>query len=237
MKKKPESQQKPETPRLATKKQFAELHGWSPGYVTKLAKQQRLVMEGNLVDVEESNTLIEQTAGGRLDVGMRHEQHRTEKAEEAKPTEIKPTRARKAAVDDEVAGTPAENKPAETQQDDANQDKDQIIDKEAVQAAHRRKVMADMRRAESLAEKENLELQKMAGRLIEVEQADLALRMVGTTIRSLMDVLPGQVAPLVAPASSIEECNSILAEQCRNVLLEFTETLQREKQKLERPAA
>lgn len=203
------------TKTLATKKQFAELNGWSPGYVTKLAKQQRLVMAGNLVDVEESNALIEQTAGGRLDVGMRHEENR------AKKSEVKEA---------------AENKPAETQQDDANQDKDQIIDKEAVQAAHRRKVMADMRRAESLAEKESLELQKMAGRLIEVEHADLAMRMLGTTIRSLMDVFPGQVAPLVAPASSIEECNGILAEQCRNVLLELTETLQREKEKLERPA-
>ncbi len=217
---------------LATKKQFAELNGWSPGYVTKLAKQQRLVMEGDMVDVEESLALIEQTSGGRLDVGMRHEQRRTEKAEEAKPTETKPPRAKKAAPIGELTEPLAENKPAENQPHE-----DQIIDKEAVQAAHRRKVLADMRRAESLAEKENLELQKMAGRLLELEHADLAMRMVGATIRSLMDVFPGQVAPLVAPATSIEECNSILAEQCRNVLLEFTETLQREKQKLERPAA
>lgn len=215
-------------PKLATKKQFAELNGWSPSYVTKLTKQQRLVMQGKLVDVAESMTLIEQTSGGRHDVGMRHEENRAKKQNPASSVSGKAVA---------VSGKRATPRNTARQTPDAELEETTLIDKEAVQDAHRRKVLADMRRAESLAEKEHLELQKLARRLLEVEQVDLSLRIAGTTIRSLMDVFPAQVAPLVAPATSIEECNNILAEQCRNVLLEFSETLQREREKHERPAA
>lgn len=61
-----------------TRKQFAELNGWSPSYVTKLGEQGRLVLtaDGKKVRVAETLALIGNTEGSRADVAQRHAEGR-----------------------------------------------------------------------------------------------------------------------------------------------------------------
>lgn len=62
------------TPETLTLTGFAKLLGVSPSYITKLKDHGRMVLteDGKRVRVEESIALIEQTAGGRVDVSARH---------------------------------------------------------------------------------------------------------------------------------------------------------------------
>lgn len=60
-----------EIPKRLRKKEFATFIGRAPSYVTKLLKDGRLVMDGNVVLVPESLKLMEATKGGRDDVSAR----------------------------------------------------------------------------------------------------------------------------------------------------------------------
>lgn len=62
------------TPEILSFTEFARLQGVRPSYVTKLKDHGRLVLtdDGKRVRVAESIALIEQTAGGRIDVSARH---------------------------------------------------------------------------------------------------------------------------------------------------------------------
>lgn len=94
-------------------------------------------------------------------------------------------------------------------------------------------------RAEAQARKESaaadlleIELATRRGDLIAREDVDAAMRAIGTTVRSLLDVLPDQVAPLVAPASDLEECHQLLADAARDVLVRLGEAMEREKARI-----
>lgn len=62
------------TPEILSFTEFARLQGVRQSYVTKLKDHGRLVLtdNGKRVRVAESIALIEQTAGGRIDVSARH---------------------------------------------------------------------------------------------------------------------------------------------------------------------
>ncbi len=56
---------------------YARHRNCSPGYITKLKNEGRLVLTASgLVDVEASDRLIEQTAGNRADVAERNAKER-----------------------------------------------------------------------------------------------------------------------------------------------------------------
>lgn len=70
------------TPNELTRKQFADLMGWSPSYVTKLGDQGRLVLtaDGKRILVAETRALIDGTEGSRSDVALRHAEERAKPA-------------------------------------------------------------------------------------------------------------------------------------------------------------
>ena len=67
---------------LLSKSAFAERQGWSPSYVTKLAKQGRLITsdDGRLVDVEKTLALLKRTSDpAKESVRQHHQAARTER--------------------------------------------------------------------------------------------------------------------------------------------------------------
>lgn len=109
-------------------------------------------------------------------------------------------------------------------------------DKDSFKDAQRTKAMAESRRVVALADKEEMERDRLAGRLLDREDVDAAMKFIGATVRSLHDVFPDQTAPLVAPVASIEECHAILSEQCRNVLVSLGEAIEKQRTDLQKEA-
>jgi len=95
--------------------------------------------------------------------------------------------------------------------------------------ARNTKTMAESRRAAALADMEEMNRDKLAGDLIPREEVDAAMKFIGAAIRGLMDVFPDQTAPLVAPVIELESCHSILHDQCRNVLFELGELIEKQR--------
>lgn len=64
-----------------TKSEFAARHGWSKSYVSKLAKQERLVLtDDGKVDVEATELLLAESADpSKAAVAARHEENRVER--------------------------------------------------------------------------------------------------------------------------------------------------------------
>lgn len=64
-----------------TKSEFAARHGWSKSYVSKLAKQERLVLtDDGKVDVEATELLLVESADpSKAAVAARHEENRVER--------------------------------------------------------------------------------------------------------------------------------------------------------------
>ncbi|MCF1251507.1 terminase small subunit [Pseudomonas putida] len=64
-----------------TKSEFAARHGWSKSYVSKLAKQERLVLtDDGKVDVEATERLLAESADpSKAAVAARHEENRVER--------------------------------------------------------------------------------------------------------------------------------------------------------------
>lgn len=64
-----------------TKSEFAARHGWSKSYVSKLAKQDRLVLSADgKVDAEATEVLLAESADpSKAAVAARHEEHRVER--------------------------------------------------------------------------------------------------------------------------------------------------------------
>jgi hypothetical protein len=89
----------------------------------------------------------------------------------------------------------------------------------------------------ALAEREEIERDKLAGELLERSEVELAFKAVGAQIRSLMETYPDQVAPLVAPVATLEDCHALLSEQCRNVLSNFSAAMQRQSEALQKGGA
>lgn len=78
--------------------------------------------------------------------------------------------------------------------------------------------------------KAKAEYETLIGNLIPREDVDAALRFVGATIRSLMDVFPDQQAPILCAVSDIHEVNALLTEACRNVLVDIGSAIERQTQ-------
>lgn len=108
--------------------------------------------------------------------------------------------------------------------DSAKNEKDNLS--ETLRDAQRVKAMAESRRVAALADKEEMERDKLAGELIARDDVDVSMKFIGATVRSLLDVFPDQVAPMLAPITDINECHALLSDQCRNVLIRLGEAIE-----------
>lgn len=194
-----------------TLKAFAELQGWRPSYVTKLKKSGRLVFsQAGRVKVRESLELIAQTAGSRSDVATRHQDARQAKTPHAS-----------VATDSSEA---SQHQPQEKNAPDA-----EASTLMTLKDAQHIKAFAESRRVAALADREEMERDRLAGDLIAREDVDAAMKFIGATVRGLMEVFPDQTAPLVAPAADLEECHALLLDQCRNVLINLGDAIERQR--------
>jgi len=58
------------------------------------------------------------------------------------------------------------------------------------------------------------------------------MKFIGATVRSLMDVFPDQVTPLVAPVTDLGEVHQHLTDAARNVLIGLGEAIRQQQEKL-----
>ena len=196
-----------------SKRAFATRLGRSTSYITKLAHDGRLVLDGSgrnsRVKIAESLKLMEQTGGSRPDVAARFAQERANRAK---------------TQDGEYAGiggakqiySGAIVQPAEVP-DDPDEDAGNNYQ------AHR----ALKEKYAALTAKASYET--MIGNLIPREDVDAAMRFVGAAVRSAMDVFPDQQAPVLCAIADIHEVRAVLADACRNVLLDVGQAIERQK--------
>ena len=101
-----------------------------------------------------------------------------------------------------------------------------------MEEARRTKVLAESRRVAADADRAEIERDKLAGNLIAREDVESVLKFVGAAVRQALEVFPDQIAPLVAPASTLEECHTILTEAAREVLMRLGAAIQQQKEAL-----
>lgn len=183
-----------------TQAEFARQLGVDRAHVTRLKHAGRLVMHGRHVLVEESRRRIDATGGIRPDVAARHQQGRA---------------GRRPAPAAEAQGAP--DQPATPP-----------VDARSVEDWRGLRVKSEARRMQAQADREEMERDRLAGSLIDREDAGRAMRDVGASVRAALENFADQVAPLVAPVSDLDEVHAILAEQCRNVLTHVAEVLRKE---------
>lgn len=193
-----------------SKAEFARRHGWDRSYVTRLVQQNRLVLDGTgpraRIKVAESEAALAQTMGNRDDVARRHAENRGADSPQAQPAAETAPAARNSAPSGLASGEGGEPDPESFG---------------PLATARHAKILAESRRAVALAEREEIERDKLAGELLDRTEVEAAFKSVGAQIRSLMETFPDQVAPLVAPVATLEDCRALLTEQCRNVLVNF----------------
>lgn len=77
---------------------------------------------------------------------------------------------------------------------------------------------AQARKEAALADLAEMDVQQKRGNLIPKDDVDAALRSFATSVRARLDVLPDQLAPLLAPVADLDEIHALLAEHCRSIL-------------------
>lgn len=202
-------------------KGFAAILGVEPSYVTKLKQQGRLVFADaaqRKVLIAESHELIEQTAGTRSDVTQRNQ----EKREEAAPTKPSLT-----------AGKRGADKPGKKTTGSEAPDSQ----KEAIKQAQIAKAMAESRRVQALADKEEMERDRLARNLIPREEVEAAFKFIGAAVRAQADVYADQTTPLVAPITDLHEVHEILAQSRKDELAELGQVIEKQRAELQKAAA
>ena len=196
-----------------SKRAFAARVGYSQPYISKLAKEGRLVLEGSgptsRVIIAESLKLMEQTGGSRPDVAARFAQERANRAK---------------TQSGEYAGI-----------GNAKQiDSGAIVQAAGATDSSIDKIGSNYQAARAVKEKyaaltAKASYETMIGNLIPREDVDAAMRFVGAAVRSAMDVFPDQQAPVLCAIADIHEVRSMLADACRNVLLDIGQAIERQK--------
>lgn len=182
--------------------EFAARMGWHRSTVTRLKQHGRLVMVGPRVDVAASLARIEATGGMRADVAKRHAAQRAAVAQNAA---LAPSGAEgqggNSAAGEKTAPTGWNPSGGESRAD------------------------AQARKEAALADKAEMEVQQMRGTLIPRDDVDAALRTFAALVRARLDVMPDQLAPLVAPVTDLDEAHAILAGHARAMLAEVAADL------------
>lgn len=197
----------------ATRKEFAEILGVRPSYITKLGHEGRLVLtpDGKRVEVEATQEMIARTTGGRPDVASRHAAARGE----AKGTSAKVR-----------AGRPGKNAPKRENEEN----------EKAEPAESERLVDAKTRKERAQADQEEMKAEQMRGNLVAKEDVDAAMRFVGGAIRAALEVMPDQLAPLVAPITDLAEVHELITQTCRDALYGIGDAIERQKAELAKAA-
>ncbi len=174
---------------------FAAAQGWNRSTVTRLKQAGRLVMEGALVDTVASLVRIRETGGMRFDVAERHAAQRDGNG------------AEKIGAGGTVGQGEGMDKGAVT-----------IAAPAPDGAVGERRADAQARKESALADLAEMDVKQKRGELIPKADVDLALRSFAASVRARLDVLPDQIAPLVAPVTDLDEIHALLAEHCRSIL-------------------
>lgn len=191
-----------EMPETLGKAAFAEFIGRQPSYVTALRKAGRLVMAADGKSVRVAESL-------RLMVKTRGARD-----------DVAARWAALAGMEIPEAPAPGENGGQAPSASSA----DNVL--------RQSRAESEARRAAALADQEEMTRDKMAGNLIPREDVDAAMRFLGAAVRSLLDVFPDQVSPVVAPVTNLDEVHALITDQCRNVLEELGEAIKRQKEEL-----
>lgn len=173
---------------VLSKSAFAARHGWSKAYVSKLAKQERLVLtEAGQVDVEATEQLLELTSDpSKAAVAERHQQERVEKGVSA---HLRPDADLDFPAAD--AGCPGEK-----------------IDFQKARA----------RREHFLARLAENESRKSDSELVERSAVEQAAFTTGRQLRDLMLGLPKQISAELASLSDPWELERRLTSRIRQTL-------------------
>lgn len=195
-----------------TQATFARLQGWNKSTVTRLKQAGRLVMQGGLVEVAASVRRIAETGGMRLDVAERHAAERAE-------SQNSPVAPISEAREGEGMGAAPIAPPAA----------------DFAGSGGERRLDAQARKEAALADKAEMEVLQMRGDLIPKEDVDAALRAFATSMRARLDVMPDQIAPIVAPVTDLDEVHALLAEQVRDILAAVADEMGRAAKAVGRP--
>lgn len=191
-----------DTAALLGKKEFADLLGLVPSYVTALIKAGRVVLDGEgrgaKVKVAESLALIESTSAGRFDVARRHAAARRGNAN--------------GVADSGMLRSTGKNAP---NRDSESRDDERLVD-------------AKTRKESAQADQEEMKAAQMAGNLIAREDVDAAMKFIGAAVRAAMEVFPDQTAPLVVATTDLNETHATLTDACRNVLADIGAAIERQ---------
>lgn len=179
---------------LESRAKFARRLKWNRSSVTRAVKDGRVLLEGNLVNVEESLRRIDALAHPAP-----HHQAHARQLEEQRNAK---TQGEGGQVTNGSAGSAlAPEKP-----------------QEGIEALNLRLKRAEADKREHEAEMTRMERETMAGNLIAREDVEFALDDFGATLRSLMESFADRLAPVVYPLQSIEETHAALADAAQDVL-------------------
>ena len=180
---------------------FARRMGVNKSTICRGAKNGRLVLSTDgRIEVEASLVRWAETSGGRDDVAARHAANRGAEIPKAQPGDDRP-----------VAG----------------QNNDATNQPNPVQRTSESRSDAQARKESAAADLLEMEKAKLQGNLIPREDVDTALKAFATATRSRLDVLADQLAPVVAPVTSMSGVHALLSEYFRQVLAGIADDLQR----------
>jgi len=183
----------------ATFSKFARILGVSPSYVTKLREDQRLVLtdDGKAVQVEASRQRIKETESGRPQHVAGRRKHSAR-------------RARGAAVESGAAPSAA---PAP-----ASEPPSVLPEEGGETPAIGTRAYWERREAAARAETREIELAKLKGELVETAAVHDAGAEVGTAIRTVLENLADQLAPVLAAEQEEPNVHRILRENMDTAL-------------------
>lgn len=209
----------------ATKNAFAKLMGWDRAYVTRLGEAGRLVFapDGKRVDVEASKKLIEETAGAH---GERAREYFAGKREEKAHTagnsyeSLSRDYSQSKYSPSRLAQPPANEPDTAPAPPDDNTGGDASGPGDAPSRAY-----WDRREAAAKAKIKELELAQLEGKLADVETIRRAGAEVGTLLRSSVENLVDQLAPVLTPITDEDRLRAVLVDHLETVLTEIAKKL------------
>lgn len=104
---------------------------------------------------------------------------------------------------------------------------------ESAAASRKRKLDAEARRAELAVVREQMEVDRLSGSLLDKADVDHALDAFSAEVAAAFDAMPDQLATTLAGITDVDEAHRVLSEHCRNARLR----LARREGKSDRPVA
>jgi hypothetical protein len=208
---------------LMSRADFAAAQGWHRSHVTRLAGKGRIVFDvtGDQICVSATRALLTETRGGRGDVKDRHQKNRQQSpktpsqgAASAPPAPPPPPAAAQPLEGDGlVRGSNLGNQLSLS------------------------KATSDARLAKAKADSAEMEAAKMAGSLLEKEDAEAAMRSVAAAVRAEFERFPDQHAPALAAMADPEEVRAYLKAACEQAQRGLSQAIARERDEMTKATA